>query len=137
MNIFRNLNYKIQQMMVGRYGYDELNKAMLYGTIVFFLMSSLTKIRLFYFVAVALLVYSYFRMFSKNFPKRRSELNKYNELKRKFLPKINLFRKKWQERNTHKYFTCPKCKATFRYPKGMGKIEITCKNCKYKMIKKT
>ena len=31
---------------------------------------------------------------------------------------------------THNYFCCPRCHATLRVPKNMGRIEITCTKCK-------
>lgn len=135
--MFRNLSYKFQRLMAGRYGYDELSKSLIFISLALVAVYYLTHIRLFYYLAVFALVYSYFRMFSKNFAKRRAELQKYYEIKRKFSPKISLLKNKWAHRKTYKYIKCPKCKFVYRYPKGMGKIEITCKNCKHKMIKRT
>ena len=136
MNIFRNLAYKLQRMTVGRYGYDELSKALVYVSLAFFVLSAIIRIRIFYTIALVILVYSYFRIFSKNFYKRRAELNKYYAFKRKIAPKISLYKKILAERKTHKYIKCPKCKSIWRYPKRLGKIEITCKKCKNKMIKR-
>ena len=50
---------------------------------------------------------------------------------------IKLLINRIQERETHKYFKCKKCKAVLRVPKGRGKIEITCPKCRAKVIKKT
>lgn len=123
--------------MTGRYGYDAFSKFLLIVSLVGFALSMVTGIRLFYLIAVASLFYSYFRLFSKNIYARQAELRKYFSVKGKVMQKFNLRKKMWSERKAYKYFKCPKCKSVWRYPKGIGKIEITCKNCKNKMIKRT
>ena len=137
MNIFRNLIYKFQQFMVGRYGFDQLTKFLLILTLVFYCISSFTAIAIFRLLAIASLVYAYYRMFSKNIYKRRIELDRYLAQKSKAMRKINLYKKMWAERRTYKYFKCSKCKSVWRVPKGKGKIELTCKTCNNKMIKRT
>lgn len=134
---FGNLSYKFQRFMTGRYGYDAFSKFLLIVTLIGFVLSTVTNIRIFYTIAVVALIYSYFRMFSKNIYSRQGELRKYLLIKGKFLQKFNLYKKMWNERKTYKYFKCSKCKSVWRYPKGIGKIEITCKTCKNKMIRKT
>lgn len=39
--------------------------------------------------------------------------------------------------DTHKVFTCKKCKQKLRVPRGKGRILITCTNCGHKFTKKT
>ena len=38
---------------------------------------------------------------------------------------------------THKYFSCPKCKARLRAPRGKGRLRITCRTCGEVFEKKT
>lgn len=136
-NYFKSLMFRFQRFMVGRYGFDEFSKFLIicaivaYGISVFFLGS------LFRPLSAAILLYTYFRFFSKKIYKRRNELNAYLAVKKKADGKISLRKKMWAERKTYKYFKCPNCKSVWRFPKGKGKIEITCRNCKRKMIKRT
>ena len=71
------------------------------------------------------MVWTLFRMFSRNLPKRRSE-NAW------FLTKIVNPLKSQRARSRdkdHKYFTCPQCRTVCRVPRGKGKIIITCPKC--------
>ena len=137
MNIFRNFAYKFQQFMVGRYGFDNFTKFLLVLTLIFYGLSTFTASFIFRLLSLLSLVYAYYRMFSKNIYKRRGELDKYLLFKSKMMQKINLYKKMWAERRTYKYFKCSKCKSVWRIPKGKGKVELTCKTCKNKMIKRT
>ncbi len=134
---FGNLSYRLQQFMIGRYGFDALGKFTVIFSLILYGVSVFLGIGILYPISMLLLVWAYFRMFSKNIYKRRVELDKYMGIRNKVMGKINLRKQMWRERKMYKYFTCPKCKSVWRFPKGKGKIEITCKNCRHKMIKRT
>lgn len=136
-NVFRNLIFRFQRFMIGRYGFDELGKFSAIAAIVMYGISAILRFRFLYFASTVLIIWTYYRFFSKNISKRRSELAKYLMLKNKITGKIRLKKQMWRERNVYRYFTCPKCKSVWRFPKGKGKIEITCRTCKNKMIKRT
>ncbi len=136
-NYFRNLMFRFQQFMIGRYGFDELGKFTAIVSLAGYALSALLGISALHMVSSLLLIWTYFRFFSKKIYKRREELNKYLVIKNKAMGKFRLKQQMWRERNVYRYFKCPKCKSVWRYPKGIGKIEITCKNCKTKMIKRT
>lgn len=135
-NILQNLNYRFQVFMQGRYGIDELSKNMIIAACVCILVSSLRFLKIFYILGIALLIWSYIRLFSKNIESRRKELYAYFNFKNRVNSKLSLKKRIWCERKTHKYFKCPKCHAALRVPKGKGKIQITCRECSYKFIKK-
>lgn len=136
-NYLRGLMFKFQRFMVGRYGFDEFSKFLLISAIVAYGLSLFIFGGIFRLISGAILIYTYYRFFSKKIYKRREELNVYIATKRKITGKFNLQKKMWKERKTYKYFKCPNCKSVWRFPKGKGKIEITCRNCKTKMIKRT
>ena len=136
-NFMQNLNYRFGSFMMGRYGFDELSKSVIIASVICFLISYVPYLRFFYFIGFALILWSYIRLFSKNLDARRRELYAYFNFKNKLKSRISLKKRIWNERKTHKYFTCPKCKATLRVPKGKGKIAITCRECSHKMIKKS
>lgn len=136
-NFFENLNYKMQGWMQGRYGMDELSKKMMIFSLIFFLISAFTRLTIFHSLAIVLLIWSYFRCFSKNVYARNNELNSYMEMHRKFKNGLNIRKRMLKERKEYKYFKCKQCKNWCRVPKGKGKIEITCRVCKSKMRKKS
>lgn len=120
---------KIQQFMIGRYGHDQLNKVMLTAALILFIVSLFIRVSIPYYLAIALLIYCIFRMMSRNTTKRLQE----NVAFSRFLLKITSFfsgrKKRFEERNTHRYYKCPTCRQQLRVPKGKGKISINCPKC--------
>ena len=138
MNSFlQKLRSTMYRLSYGRYGNDEFSRFLLFGGLGLWVVSLITRIRIFYTFAVIMLFYNIFRIYSKNFAARRKELDTFLFYKHKFDSKFALQKRMWNERHTHKFFKCPKCKTVVRLPKGKGKIEITCPKCKTDFIKKT
>lgn len=135
-NFLYKLKYRFALFMQGRYGNDELSRAMSIFSLILFLLSSVLRFYPLYLAALVLLILSYVRIFSKNIYARTAELNTYRKVKYKLTRALSSRRKMWQDRKTHHYFKCTKCHTLLRVPKGVGKIEITCKVCKSKIIKK-
>ncbi len=136
-NFLRNLAYKFSRFMYGRNGNDTLNTFLLIASLVCSILSSFKPFIILYPISSILLIYMLYRFFSKNLEKRRKENAKFFDIKLKVTGKINLLKRKWQDRNTHRYFKCPSCKKSLRVPKGRGKIEISCPKCNHKFIRKT
>ena len=131
---------KLQRFMYGRYGSDELSKAMLIAMLVCAVLTWFTNGGLDTVLSVAmwaLLIYSYVRMFSKNHGKRWAENQKYLSFKNRILGRINKEKNYAQQRKTHRIYSCPGCKQKIRVPKGKGRIEISCPKCKTKFIKRS
>ena len=63
---------KLQRFMWGRYGNDRFNQFLMIVALVC-LALSFFGLRIFYVLALALLVYAYYRMFSKDLSKRSAE----------------------------------------------------------------
>ena len=131
------MSSKMQQMMVGRNGVDELGRFVSTLTMVCLVLSLFTKEGIFYWSGILLIIYSYFRMFSKNVPKRYAENQKFLTWRYKMIAKWNLMKKHGAESKTHRFFKCPQCKQKVRVPKGRGKICITCPKCKTEFVKKS
>ena len=129
-NFFAKINNAARRFMYGRYGMDSLSKTIFILSLILLLLSSVTRISFLYAIALVLLIWGYFRVFSKNIAKRRRELSVYTG-------KLNLIKSRWRDRKTHRYFRCRACKQMLRVPKGKGKIQITCRKCGVKMQKKT
>lgn len=131
------MKQKIANFMYGRYGNDQLNRALsvlilLLLIVSFFFGFSETgsTARSFLLVIVlALLIYTYFRMLSKNLSARRAENAKFLAKTARLRDWWQLRRDMWNQRKEYKFFKCPSCKALMRVPKGKGKIRIICKKC--------
>lgn len=137
-NFFRRIGNAVARFMYGRYGTDELNMFFLILAIVCLLLSYVPTVGfVFGILAIVLLAWSNFRVFSKNIPKRRRELDTYLRIKRKPKNARILRKNKKRDKKTHCYFKCPSCKAVLRVPKGKGEIIVTCPKCNTKTPKKT
>lgn len=82
-------------------------------------------------LALILLLLSYFRMFSRNLPKRQLENARFLKLVDPIRGQIALRRTKKAQKNLYCFFKCPACGTVLRVPKGKGRIRITCKNCSH------
>ncbi|MGI6201052.1 MAG: hypothetical protein ACOYJA_09810 [Christensenellales bacterium] len=91
-------------------------------------------------LTVVLVAYALYRMFSRDISARRREeawlMMKVATLAPGFLRTMNA-RKAERLDKSHKYFSCPKCKARLRAPKGKGRLRITCRTCGEVFEKKT
>lgn len=128
---------KLQRFMYGRYGFDELSKVHLIVVIVCMVVSMFLDSSLLYIVSLALLVYCYYRAFSRNIAKRQQEVQVFRNIRYKQRVKWNNFKLHQQQKKTHRFFKCPQCKQKVRVPKGKGKICITCPKCRTEFIKKS
>lgn len=88
-------------------------------------------------LALGCLIYSYFRIFSKNTAKRYTENAKYLSVKYKITGWFRRKKERIQQSKTHRFYRCPQCGITTRIPKGKGKIKITCPKCGNTFIRKS
>ena len=123
--------------MQGRNGVDDLSKAINVIIIVLLVISIFTGWPIVSYIALALIIYMYFRIFSKNIPKRYAENQKYRNFRYDLTIKINNKKKEWAQRKVYRFFRCPMCKQKVRVPKGRGKICITCPKCRTEFVKRS
>lgn len=122
--------------MQGRYGADNLNRFLMILVLICFVLS-LFGAEIFYPAAILLLIYSYFRMFSRNLYKRRKENSVYMQYEYKVKQFFLRRKQHLQQRKTHHIYKCPSCGQKIRIPRGKGKIEIRCPKCSHTFIKKS
>ena len=134
---FQNIGYRFSQWMQGRYGTDELSRFMTIAGTVLLVLSFFRKLSFLWFPAMAILVLSLFRVYSKNMDKRLAERNWYLGIRSKAASYIMLLKKKWKDRKTHVYFKCPGCGKILRVPRGKGTLKVRCPQCGREIIKKT
>ncbi len=128
---------KVEQFMVGRNGTDSLSRASIVLTLIMILLSMFTRRNLFDWLALVLLVWTYYRIFSRNTYARSQENAKYLELTNKLRILPAKLKKRQEESKYYRFYTCPTCHQKVRVPKGKGKIQITCPKCKGTFIKKS
>lgn len=140
---------KLQRFMMGRYGVDAFSKFLLGAAMVLWILDMFVDSRILYSWALLLLIYSYYRIFSRDTTKRYQENLKFLALKQKFMSKCKALVKRkgfsqtgaksnksnWEQRKTHHIYKCPTCKQKIRIPRGKGRICITCPKCKTEFTK--
>ena len=123
-----NARQRTARFMAGRNGNDRFNLFLLVCELVLLVLSSFIR-GPFFLLAIALLVYIYFRMLSRNVYKRQEENSRYLRAKYRLQSRIRLIGERWNQRREYKFFVCPSCRATLRVPRGRGKIKIVCRKC--------
>ena len=135
-----DLREKLAKLMYGRYGVDQLGRAMLIFALVLCVRSLFVPRRLsgiIYYISLILIILMYIRMFSKNIQKRYQENNKYLSLKASFLRKFQREKEIFSQRRFYHFYRCPRCRQRIRIPRGKGRIEIRCPKCSQTFIKKS
>ncbi len=119
---------KLMRFMYGRYGTDYLNRFIL-GLALLFLVLSFFGVPFAYVVSLVLLGYTYFRMFSRQIPKRQAENQWYMGKRYKVACFFQKKKKELAERKQFHIYKCPRCKQKLRVPRGRGKIIVSCRKC--------
>ena len=114
---------------------DGLGQFLMWTAVCCLLLSWFVAGPVFNTLALLLLLWGYFRMFSRNVQKRYQE----NCMYYRYVNKVKDFFKKQksyiQQSKTHHIYKCPQCKQKIRIPKGKGKVAITCRRCGTEFIK--
>ena len=120
---------RLYNILKGRYGTDELYRFSL--LIVFFLIiiNIYIKSYIIEIIEFIILVISFLRIFSKNKERRRKENNIYLSHKNKIIKYFDYIKRRFDDRNTHIYKKCPKCKQRIRLPLKKGKHTVKCPKC--------
>jgi len=131
------LREKLYRFMNGRYGVDSLGYFLMWFTIAEILVNLFIESRLLNALSFFLIIYSYFRMLSRNIAARKREnafflsmtagAGRWIKRKRAFL----LLKRRYR------VYKCSGCGQRVKIPKGKGKIEITCPKCMHKFIRRS
>lgn len=136
MGFLNRLRESLARFMVGRYGVDQLSYAIVIAALALTLAGSLVRLPFLTLLADAMLLVSFFRMFSKNRLKRAQENQLYLQKSLPVRKAVTEWFNRVKNSKKYRYFVCPKCKTRLRVPRGVGKITITCKSCGEKFDKK-
>ena len=133
---------KFIKFMEGRYGVDGFARFTMGFALVcivasVFFRNGSTTGAILNTVGLAAIIYTYFRMLSRNIQKRYAENQKYLSMTAKIRQWFRKEKNMMEQRKTHHIYTCPSCGQKIRIPRGKGKIEIDCPKCHTKFIKKS
>ena len=113
----------------GRNGSDALGRTALFAALALDIANLFLHSLILYSVAMLLLGYSLFRVFSRNIYKRRAENQRFCRLFRPIKNFFALRKNKRRDRKTHVYKKCPHCKKVLRLPRVLGKHTVKCPCC--------
>lgn len=116
--------------MAGRYGVDQLSVALLVFSVLLTAAARVAGLPLLIYISYLPLALCIYRMLSRDINRRRMENYKFSMLVSPVYSWLRKMQMRVAQRKTHKFFTCPVCKAHLRLPRGKGKVIITCPKCK-------
>jgi hypothetical protein len=122
----------LKRFMYGRYGGDNLSRALLLLSFILLMLTNLLPRALMGLVFIAYIpaMVCVYRIFSRNIYKRQQENYKYLRIRNAVMFWSGRKLKRTKDLKTHKYFTCPNCRQKLRVPRKQGKISVTCPKCK-------
>ena len=105
--------HRIYRFMQGRYGVDQFSRFLIYFSLCLLIITLFVHSGTLYTVALVVLVYSYFRVLSRNISRRNTENQKYLQIRYKILGKFNSMKARIKDSKTHRIFKCPRCRIEF------------------------
>ena len=124
-----NLIDKIKKFLNGRYGPDELYRFMLIICLIIIIVNMFINSVILRMLELIIFGLALHRFLSKKKSKRSKENRRYLQIKDKIKNFLIYQKKKYNDRNTHIYKKCPKCKQKIRLPLKKGKHTVKCPNC--------
>ena len=139
-NSKRPIRERIAEFMYGRNGIDNFHHFLFWVIMILSLINIYFKSWVITAITFLLLIYSIFRVLSRNVYRRQKEnqiylkyvaklRGIYNKSKKVVKSKISILKDRWRDRKTHVYKKCPHCKNTLRLPKIKGKHTAACPCC--------
>lgn len=131
---------RFERFMEGRYGMDELSRFTDVAALALLIISLFIKGsagRILFYIAAALIIWSYIRIFSRNTHKRYAENERFLALTGRIRSGWAKSRRRKEQSKIYRYFNCPECGQKVRVPRGKGKICITCPKCRKEFIRKS
>lgn len=126
----------IGRFMTGRHGPDPLGVFTLFLGLILSIINMFVGNIILSLISVAMLIFTIFRMFSRNNEARMRENQKFVQFTGKTKIKTTQFFKRLKYRKDYKYFKCPNCKVLMRLKRGCGDKQITCSRCGHQFSQK-
>ena len=130
MQTLKKYAWKFMQFMQGRNGVDQLYLGssmciFLLAILQLFLQSTLLNI-----LVLALIVWSFYRFFSKDIHSRQAENQHFLQFVTWVQRKTKLPIRRLKDIRTHRYRRCAHCETIMRLPRKRGKHQVRCPRCK-------
>lgn len=127
--MLKKLLWKFAGFMYGRNGIDQLYLAsgiLLFAILILqvFIDSVLLSL-----LSTGLLIWIFYRFFSKNRLARQAENRKFMDFFEQIQRKTKKPMRRVKEIKTHRYRKCHSCKTTLRLPRKRGKHKVRCPRC--------
>ena len=135
--MFNELRYRFSKFMQGRYGVDSLSRFLSIVLLVIIILGMFIRIPLSGTITLVILVILYWRMFSRNIPKRYEENQKFLQIRDKLLGRFSDFGSNMSQMKDYHIYKCPRCNQKIRIPRGKGHIMVRCPRCGYEFHKKS
>ena len=124
--MFNELRYRFSKFMQGRYGVDSLSRFLSVVLLAVIILRMFIRIPLSGTITLVILVILYWRMFSRNIPKRYEENQKFLQIRDKFLGRFSDFGSNMSQMKDYHIYKCPRCNQKIRIPRGKGHIMVRC-----------
>ena len=132
-----NWKDRLRRFMIGRYGMDQMNRCLMYGILILLILNIFLHLFVLEILAVAGIVYMYFRILSRYINRRFQENQAFQGMLFKMGQFFKSFRFKAGEARKYKIFRCPSCGQKVRIPRGHGKVSIHCPKCGSDFIRRS
>ena len=123
--------------MQGRYGVDSLSRFLSVVLLAFIVIGVFIRIPFSGMITFAILAVLYWRMFSRDIPKRYEENQKFLQIRDKLLGRFSNFGSNMSQLKDYHIYKCPRCNQKIRIPRGKGHIMVRCPRCGYEFHKKS
>ena len=115
--------------MRGRNGTDDLYRFLFWVYMGLFAINFALRIDYLDFLQYAIIAALFYRMLSRDLPRRRAENAAYVAMRDKVRHKFRIGRDGYAKKEDSIYRRCPRCGTTLRLPKRSGRHSVRCPKC--------
>lgn len=119
----------IASFMYGRYGVDKLYWALIISWLVLTVINRFVGSILLYFAGLALILFAFFRFFSRNIYKRQAENRGFIKFFASVKDWFKLLSSRFRDIGKKRYRKCKNCHAVLRLPIKRGTNNVRCPKC--------
>ena len=132
---------RLNKFMQGRYGVDQFARFTLGVALFVIVVGSFIRRSaagsVLDMIGMILIIYTYFRILSRNVSARYAENQKYLSVTAKYRAWFQKEKRMMGQRKDYHIYSCPGCGQKIRIPRGgFKKVEIECPKCHTKFIKR-
>ena len=132
--MWEKIKRSLARFMQGRYGADSLGRFLVWVALILYVLGACSSpmwVGCSVFWGWRALIYTLFRMFSRNTARRTAENAWFWNRSAKLRTAFSQARVRFKNRKEYKYFRCPKCHAWLKLKRGSGEGTLTCGKCKH------